>query len=535
VVGETVGSYRIVSKLGEGGMGVVYLGEHQRIARKTAIKVLLPDFSQNQDVVDRFFREAMATSRIKHPGIVEVIDCDLLPNGSAYIIMELLEGESLGAHLRRHGRLSVQRAVSIARQIADALAAAHDERIVHRDLKPDNVFVLSPKGGGAAQPIKVVDFGIAKLLNTESGQNNKATRTGSIIGTPVYMSPEQCRGTGQIDHRTDIYSLGCIVFELLTGRPPFTHEGFGELIQSHLGVVPPTIRSIDPAFPVALDGLVARMLAKDPGERPQTMRALAAELDAIAADAPAMTAPMPSLAPPPSATRLLPAERAKVATTLRSASGERVAVPSTEEHIAAARPRRTGAIVSAVAVVAAGIGLALFRAGSSTPERAAATTSAAPTPSSAPPSSPAPLALASPPVARTPATPPAVAPSPPEPARPATATAGPSSPLPGHVAAPTSKAKHVTKTAKAEMVHIKVVTVPSGAEVCLSSDRLLMGKTTFDWSTAKSSREVKLLIRKPGYRGQALSVTPDADNMQRIELEKLGPDALDDNVACKPR
>ena len=249
MLGETIGSYRITGKLGEGGMGVVYQGEHQRIARKAAIKVLLAEFLKNQEVVERFFREAMATSRIRHPGIVEILDCNLLPTGSAYIIMELLEGESLGAHLQREGRLSVERALFLARHIADALAAAHDERIVHRDLKPDNIFVLSTRAGTAAQPIKIVDFGIAKLLDPDTRHNRHKTRTGSIVGTPVYMSPEQCRGVGEIDHRTDIYSLGCMLFEMLVGRPPFTQEGFGELIQCHLGVAPPRLRINRPFIP----------------------------------------------------------------------------------------------------------------------------------------------------------------------------------------------------------------------------------------------------------------------------------------------
>jgi len=280
MIGQTIGSYRIVAKLGEGGMGAVYLGEHQHIARKAAIKVLLPELSANQQIVARFFNEARATSLIRHPGIVDVLDCSILPNGNAYIVMEHLVGESLGSQLRAHGRIPASRATFLTRQIADALAAAHNQKIVHRDLKPDNVFVLA---AAESAPIKILDFGIAKLMHTGGHEGSYKTRTGSIMGTPVYMSPEQCRGAGEIDHRTDIYSLGCILFEMLTGRPPFTYEGFGELIQAHLSTTPPRVRSLDATIPPAIDALVDRLLAKSPDARPQTMRDLMSELDTVSA------------------------------------------------------------------------------------------------------------------------------------------------------------------------------------------------------------------------------------------------------------
>jgi len=246
MIGQDIGSYRIVAKLGEGGMGAVYLGEHQHIARKAAIKVLLPELSANSQIVARFFNEARATSLIRHPGIVDIIDCNVLPSGNAYIVMEYLVGESLGSHLRGGRRLPPSRAIFLSRHIADALAAAHGQRIVHRDLKPDNIFLMN---GAEAAPIKILDFGIAKLMHTDARDGSYRTRTGSIMGTPVYMSPEQCRGSGEIDHRTDIYSLGCILFEMVAGRPPFTYEGFGELIQAHMSTTPPRLRSLDPSAP----------------------------------------------------------------------------------------------------------------------------------------------------------------------------------------------------------------------------------------------------------------------------------------------
>jgi serine/threonine protein kinase len=202
-------------------MGEVYLAEHRRLPRRVAVKMLLAELSANESLVERFFAEARATAVIRHPNIVEVIDCDI-HQGRAYIVMELLDGETLGARLRRAGPFTELRDVAeIGRQIADGVGAAHAKRIVHRDLKPDNVFLL-PQPAGAPPHIKVLDFGVAKLVMEGGGSH---TRTGTIIGTPLYMSPEQCRGTGQVDHRTDIYSLGCILFEMVCGRPPFMREG----------------------------------------------------------------------------------------------------------------------------------------------------------------------------------------------------------------------------------------------------------------------------------------------------------------------
>jgi serine/threonine-protein kinase len=361
MIGEMVGAYRIVKKLGEGGMGAVYLGEHLRIARKAAIKVLLPELSVNHQIVARFFSEARATSVIRHPGIVEIFDCDVLPSGNAYIVMELLEGESLGDHLRGGRRLSVQRAASLTRSVADALAAAHEQGIVHRDLKPDNVFLLNAGSRAPIYPTKILDFGIAKLMHT-GGEGNYKTKTGSILGTPVYMSPEQCRGSGTIDHRTDIYSLGCMFFEMICGRPPFTSEGFGELIQSHLSVVPPALRSFDPTIPPAVERLAARLLAKSPSDRPQTMANLVQELDAAMAGAAPASAergePVAGVATADAGTvRASPGAREmpRIQTTLRAAASENLPVVDTGVVHAAAKGRKTGAVILVGAALAAAV------------------------------------------------------------------------------------------------------------------------------------------------------------------------------------
>ena len=275
MIGEVIGNYRVLSKLGQGGMGEVYLAEHRRIPRRVAVKVLLKDLSVNQELVERFFAEARATAMINHPNIIDIVDCDL-HEGRAYIVMSLLEGEVLGARLQRLGPFTdAAELVTVVRQIAEGVGAAHAKGIVHRDLKPDNVFLTV---GATGPQVKILDFGIAKLATEGSASN---TRTGTIIGTPTYMSPEQCRGTGRVDRRADIYSLGCIVYEMVCGQPPFVREGFGELIAAHLGETPPAPSSIIPGLLPESDTFLAALLAKKPDDRIQTMEEVVARLATV--------------------------------------------------------------------------------------------------------------------------------------------------------------------------------------------------------------------------------------------------------------
>jgi serine/threonine-protein kinase len=273
MIGETFGNYRVTQLIGEGGMGVVYLAEHPGIGRRAAVKVLRPGLTDNPELTKRFFNEARAANAIRHPGIVEVFDCGTTPSGTSYIVMELLEGENLSARLRDKGRLPIADARRIAAQTASALAAAHTAGIVHRDLKPDNLFLVPDYRDATAELVKVLDFGIAKLgLDGQQGSNGSVrTRTGSVMGTPAYMSPEQCRGTREIDHRTDIYALGVILFEMLCGRPPFVSEGFGEMVHLHISAAPPAPRTINPQIPEDVERLILWCLAKEPTERVQTM------------------------------------------------------------------------------------------------------------------------------------------------------------------------------------------------------------------------------------------------------------------------
>jgi len=301
MIGETFGNYRVTELIGEGGMGVVYLAEHPGIGRRAAVKILRPGLTDNPELARRFFNEARAANAIRHPGIVEVFDCGTLPSGTSYIVMELLEGESLASRLREKGPMAVEDARRIAAQTASALAAAHAAGIVHRDLKPDNLFLVPDDRDAAQEMVKVLDFGIAKLGQQGSNVNSVKTRTGSVMGTPAYMSPEQCRGTREIDHRTDIYALGVILFEMLCGRAPFVSEGFGEMVHMHISQPPPPPRTINPAIPEDLERLILWCLAKEPDERMQTMGDVHAALTGRptpAARPTAKTARPPTTTPP---------------------------------------------------------------------------------------------------------------------------------------------------------------------------------------------------------------------------------------------
>ncbi|MBK7535696.1 MAG: serine/threonine protein kinase [Myxococcales bacterium] len=300
MIGETVGSYRIVQKLGEGGMGAVYVAQHTLLGRKAAIKVLLPALSTQPEVVHRFFNEARAVTSISDPGIVQVFDFGHHKDGSAFIVMELLEGEPLNVRMAQRGRLPVVEALRIGRQVAVSLATVHNHGIIHRDLKPENVFMVRDAEVAHGERAKILDFGIAKLSGAPGlGKTN----AGALLGTPTYMSPEQCRGAGEVDHRSDIYALGCMLFHLVVGRPPFSGEGIGDVIVAHLCEPPPAPSSCLLGVPPVFDALVLRCLAKTPGERYASMGEVAATIDAllpqlVAAEQPTRMMPGAGATPP---------------------------------------------------------------------------------------------------------------------------------------------------------------------------------------------------------------------------------------------
>jgi serine/threonine-protein kinase len=358
MIGEVLGSYQIIRKLGEGAMGEVYYAEHQFMERRAAVKVLRPELCANRDVINRFFAEAKAADLMKHPGIVQVYDCGVRDGGRAFIVMEFLEGETLGARLEREAQIQdVATILRIASQVAEALQAAHAHGIIHRDLKPDNVFLATEQPGGRVRA-KVLDFGVAKLRIP--GQV-AATQTGSIVGTPLYMSPEQARGAEKVDQRADVYSLGCIVFEMACGRPPFIRAGVGDLIIAHVSEAPPVPSRIRPALPMEIDELIAKMMAKKPDDRPQSMGEVVVLLEryrsrsSIAAGASPLQDPppsRPSLAPkigPPPAISGVQAGRTHLLpdSTLGSGSGERIPIFQDSSAPHPNRRRGRGPIVAA--------------------------------------------------------------------------------------------------------------------------------------------------------------------------------------------
>jgi serine/threonine-protein kinase len=292
-----IGNYALERELGRGGMGVVYAAIDQTLGKRVAIKVLLPQVSQREDLVQRFFNEARAASAIQHPGIVEVFHYSTDTDGTAYIVMEHMEGTSLAARLRSHGLLSIPAAVAIARQTALALSAAHRAGIVHRDLKPDNIFLVPDAEVFGGERVKLLDFGVAKLADPIS--QPVQTVTGAILGTPQYMSPEQCEGARVVDHRSDLYSLGCTLFQMVTGRLPFVAAGMGGMIGAQLYEQPPRARDLNPLVSEALDAVIDRLLAKAPEARFQSGDEVAAALS-DRASGPITAAPSRPPPPPPS-------------------------------------------------------------------------------------------------------------------------------------------------------------------------------------------------------------------------------------------
>jgi serine/threonine-protein kinase len=229
------------------------------------------------ELVTRFFNEARAATAISDPGIIQIFDFGHHSDGNAYIVMELLEGEPLDHRLRRLGTLPLGSALRILRQVASSLGAAHRRGIVHRDVKPENIFLVKDPEVAGGERTKLLDFGIAKLTS----DHRVKTRTSAMMGTPIFMSPEQCRGAGHVDQRSDVYSLGCVLFTLLVGRPPFDAEGAGDIIAMHLREPPPPPSSVLPGLPPAVDQLVLRCLAKDREQRFASGAELAAALEAL--------------------------------------------------------------------------------------------------------------------------------------------------------------------------------------------------------------------------------------------------------------
>jgi serine/threonine-protein kinase len=370
-VGTQIGQYKVVGALGAGGMGTVLLAEHVLLGRRAAIKTLLPELSRETEIVERFFNEARATSAITDPGVVQIFDFGYTDDGHAYIVMELLSGESLAMRMEHLGPMPVQEALRIVRQCAASLGAAHEQGIVHRDLKPENIFLVHDAEAQGGERTKVLDFGICKL----DGTSKVKTQSGVTMGTPVYMSPEQCRGAAAVDHRSDIYALGCVLFHMLTGEPPFDGEGTGDIIAAHVRDTAPLCSSLRPTIPASVNALVMRCLEKKPENRFASMEELRAAIETIQA----------SLSSPPQAVSRMSAQIG-----IPLPSGFRSNGPTSTKWNASDAPhsmvdirprRRRGLLAGAVAAMAMVIvAVAAFAWPDEVPAHAATTTTAPATP-----------------------------------------------------------------------------------------------------------------------------------------------------------
>ena len=308
LIGQPLGKYRITRLIGMGGMGAVFEATHESINQRVAIKVLHTKLTSDPEAVKRFMTEAKTTSLVHHVGLVRVYDFGQLDDGAAYMMMEYLEGESLKARLARVEKLEVVEALRITRQIAAALAAAHEKGVVHRDLKPENVLMVPDPETPSGERAKVLDFGIAKVLEPD-GEVMKTT-TGAILGTPTYMSPEQCRGVGNVTEKADVYSLGAMLYQMIAGRPPFVGQGAGDLIAMHIVETPQQLRELMPNVSPDVETLVHQMLIKKPDERP-SMRMVLQSLEQLGLAATSsggagthvVIVPPPPAAPAPSRSR----------------------------------------------------------------------------------------------------------------------------------------------------------------------------------------------------------------------------------------
>jgi serine/threonine protein kinase len=309
LIGRTIGEYEIVRKLGIGGMGIVYEGRHPVIGKRVAVKVLLSTVSGEKEVFERFLSEARAVNEIRHRGIVDIFSFGQLPEGNHYFVMEYLEGEPFDVIVKNRAPLPIGEVLQWAEEVLDALDSAHEAGVIHRDIKPSNLFLVNT---GRGRPyVKLLDFGISKVSPPGSGESSPQTRASVIMGTPDYISPEQARGR-PISNRTDLYALGCVIFELLTGKRVFRAENPLQTMWMHVEDPPPIPSSLRPEIPPALSELVLWALQKKPEERPPSAAVMresvalirASLLPGIGAVIPSASSGLltmpPSLASPPS-------------------------------------------------------------------------------------------------------------------------------------------------------------------------------------------------------------------------------------------
>jgi serine/threonine-protein kinase len=488
-LGTTVaGRYKILNKLGEGGMGVVYLAEHVFIEKKVAIKILSEDFARKADLVTRFMQEAKAASKIGHENIIDITDFGETASGSVFFVMEYLDGSDLARHIRETGALELNRAVFIMNQICRALGAAHGKGIIHRDLKPENIYLVEREG--RADFVKILDFGIAKMSSLDNEGGARLTRTGMIFGTPEYMSPEQARGD-RPDHRVDIYAAGCILYEMLTGDVPFHAETFMGVLTKHMfdAPVPPSQRAPHLYIPPAVEAVVLKALAKDRDQRFQSMKEMAIALaeamgadvsQAWAGEASGVNIRMPETSSQPIRlpTGAQPAAAAAVPATAPPAT-----TPPASSTMPPARSR---------AGLFAGLGAAVALAGVGT----VAYLKMRPGPS---PSQP-PVIAASP----TPTTAPTAMPT----------TAPTTTPAP----APTAVEPTPKPAAAPAKSTITIGSNPADAEIFNGPERL--GVTPAKLELDATTAAFDVVLKKKGYKEAKLRVQPDRNREYVLDLQK---------------
>ncbi len=380
--GMKLGEYQLEHKLGQGGMGVVYEAFHPLIGKRAAIKILKKELCADPGSLERFVDEARVVNQIGHPNIVDVFAFGEMPDGRSYFVMELLKGETLRARIAR-SKLNLEEVRNIVKPLARALQAAHDKGVIHRDLKPDNVFLVDVRD--EPPTAKLLDFGIAKLAKND--HRVEKTATGAIVGTPQYIAPEQAKGY-PIDPRADIYALGAIIFELLTGRPPFIADNAMEMVAKHLMEAPVRPSTITHAIAPELDDLVLRMLAKTPDGRPSLGEVIAVIERSRTSGA---TLPFDRPTPPPAksdpATPVPTAPiSAPIATTDEASAPTQLpafdAVPSGQTWVPSTRPKWVVPAIFAVPIVAALAFVLVSKLGSHAPAtevQAPGSSAAAPT------------------------------------------------------------------------------------------------------------------------------------------------------------
>ncbi|MBA2544979.1 MAG: serine/threonine protein kinase [Deltaproteobacteria bacterium] len=469
--GQRVGEYVVDDKLGEGAFGTVFRATHPLIGKVVAIKVLARKFSVDPEMVSRFVAEAKAVNQIRHRHIIDIFSFSQLADGRHYYVMEYLDGETLDARIERDGKLSLADALPILRGIGRALDAAHAKGIAHRDLKAENVFLAADSGGVFP---KLLDFGIAKLLSPEDtaleqGVKHK-TRTGTPVGTPYYMSPEQCRGR-DVDHRTDLYAFGVLAYLLLTGKYPHDADDYMSILMRQLTMEPDPPSSVNPSLPTGVDDAIGWLIAKDPADRPPNLRAAVAALETVAVEA-GMSIATDGWDASPASSETRPVNTSSA----RSSGMPRAATPwpsqksnpgATAEPVVLAQTRRNrGIVIVGFAVLVVAVMLIVFR----------------PWEHPSPPASEP---------AREPAREPVIVDSP--------------KPAPKQVP-------------EAQNVIIDVSGVPDGTEVLVGG--MTVGAAPGPVQLPKDPGPLVMVFKADGYRVESRTITPDRDQMLDVPLKK---------------